>query len=85
MTYKIRPKCIEAFQWFPDNNRPRWFIDLVEAGKAQETMNHNVNRVTLYNRRGTYYGFQGDWVCKDEYGHVFIWSKKTFDERTEKV
>lgn len=85
MTYRLKPKCIEAFEWGKEYP-PRWFIDLVEKGKADVVINPPKEvHVNIYNKRGTYKGFVGDWVCKDEYSHVFIVSQKTFKERYEKI
>lgn len=85
MTYRLKQKCIEAFEW-GNGYPPPWFIDLIEKGKAHVVINPPTDvHVSIYNKRGTYKGFQGDWVCKDEYGHVFIWSQKTFKDRTEEV
>lgn len=85
MTYKLKLKCIEAFQWGKEYP-PRGFIGLIEKGKA-DFVNNPLNNVhvNIYNKREHYKGFIGDWVCKDEYSHVFIVSQKTFNERYDKV
>jgi len=43
------------------------------------------NKITLSNKRGEYYGLPKDWVVADEYGHVFVVSQKTFNERYKSV
>jgi len=82
--FELNPKTVVAFQWLPDNEDfvyPKWFVDMVETGRAYTVKNPKQAHVSLSNKRGDYRGLPGDWICKDEYGHIFVVSQKTFHDR----
>lgn len=84
--FKLVPRTVVAFQWNPHKEGftyPKWFADLVEVGRAYTVENSKELHVSLWNKRGQYKGLAGDWICKDEYGHIFVVSSSTFHERYE--
>jgi hypothetical protein len=82
--FRLKPRTALAFQWLPDDpdfTYPKWFEDMVVTGRAYAVQNGNERHISLSNKRGEYKGLVGDWICKDEYGHIFVVSQSTFHER----
>jgi hypothetical protein len=86
--YKLVPRTVLAFQWLPSDpefSYPKWFDDMVVSGRAFVVLNGEDKHISLSNKRGEYKGLEDDWVCKDEYGHIFIVSASTFGNRYDLV
>lgn len=84
--YEYNPLQIEAFQWELDAEFPDWFMDMKESGKIFVVLNLNSDSyIFVENKRGKYKGMISDWICRDEFGHVFIISQKTFNLRVREV
>lgn len=84
--FKLVPRPVLAFQWLPESEEfayPKWFADMVETGRAYVVLNNKDQYISLSNKRGDYKGLVGDWVVKDEYGHIYVVSSSTFHARYE--
>jgi len=85
-TYVYSPLPIEAFQFSPACDYPEWFKEQIELGRAFPVINkHKKSYVFLENKRGKYKAFTGDWVCRDEFGHVSVVSQGTFEHRFDEI
>lgn len=85
--YVTKPVLAKAFQWKLEAKLPDWFNEALEQGKAFVVINHQKKSYYIYteNKRGKYKGFLGDWVVKDEFGHLHVVSESTFKERYDRV
>lgn len=84
--FRLKPRTVLAFQWLPDDESftyPKWFADMIVNGRAYTVDNKDARHIALSNKRGEYKGLVGDWICKDEYGHIFVVSASTFHDRYE--
>lgn len=84
--YRLTPRSVLAFQWLPETpefSYPKWFEDMIVNGRAYVVLNDKDQYISLSNKRGDYRGLIGDWVVKDEYGHIYVVSSSTFYSRYE--
>jgi len=84
MIYQTKTWELEAFPYDPYGYKADWFIDMIKNGEAFEFAPYRKKdfyHATFGNKRGTYVALVGDYICKDQFGHVFVWSAKTFGER----
>ena len=89
--YKLIPLNILAFQWDgktsldADSELPKWLRNLVLTQKASSVLKEGSEMSYLHNKRGDYKVFPGDWICMDEFSHIFVVSQKTFALRCNKT
>jgi hypothetical protein len=83
MRYELKPKIIEAFEWNPDRPNAEWFDHMIRTGQAYEIIGskRDGTYARVSNKRGDYKALSGDYICRDEYGHIYVWSNKTFLDR----
>lgn len=82
--FKSTPITAMAFQWNPHEpefSYPKWFSDMIETGSGFTVNNDKDQFITVQNKRGVYKGLPGDWICKDQFGHIHVISQKTFNQR----
>lgn len=82
--FRLTPRTVLAFQWLPDDENfayPKWYEDMIVTGRAYTVNSGKERHISLSNKRGEYRGLVGDWICKDEYGHIFVVSQSTFHDR----
>ena len=82
--FRAKGYTAKAFQWVEGVEPPKWFLNAYYEGRAFVVINPNdESYIYTENKRGKYKGFRGDWVVMDEFGHLHIVSKKTFEDRYE--
>lgn len=77
-----------AFQWDGktsmdphDPSLPVWLVKYILENKIQSTINTKTQVINFGNKRGSYMALPGDWVCLDTFGHLFVISAGTFNQR----
>ena len=79
----------EVFQYDP-YYYPAWFGQMILTNKARKFLDDKrpdgqKQRVEFENKRGIYTAFLGDYIVRDEFGHMHVVSEKTFTHRFKRV
>lgn len=88
MKYKTKEWKFEAFQYDPYGLKPEWWHDMVRAGKAQEfhpSKEGGKYYAAFSDKRSDHKAFTGDWIVRDEFGRIDVYSYKNFQQRSKLI
>lgn len=82
MLYYSKPHTVQAFRFNPKNKDfPDWFMELLQIGRAQVTINTKDAYICLYSSLGNIEkAYAGDWICLNTAKKVFKITEAEFKE-----
>lgn len=84
MKYKIRPWTLDAFEYDPYGYKPDWWLKKIEVGEAMEChprKEDDIAFASFKDKRSNHKAFVGDWITKDEFGRIDVYSARNYAAR----
>ena len=81
MKYKTKVWELDAFCYDPHDIKPDWFLKMVETGQAFEYLDAEPIYAAFHDKRSNHKMFIGDYMTRDVFGRVDVYSAKHFTQR----
>lgn len=86
MKFRAKPHEIEAFQFVKGKIiPPKWFTNAYKTGRALVTMNNTDRYITVFNGANSMKAYDGQWVCINKTGTLFVLSDEEIKEQFDAV
>ena len=83
MKYKSKEWNFDAFCYDPHDLKPDWFLKMVETGQAFEYADADPQYTGFEDKRSEHKAFTGDWITRDVFGRIDVYSAKHFSQRAK--
>lgn len=86
MKYKTKKWTFDAFEYDPYGLKPAWWLKMIEKGKAHEFKPRNdkgIYYATFEDKRSQHKAFVGDYITRDQFGRIDVYSARNFAARAE--
>lgn len=81
MRYKTREWHFDAFEYDPYGLKPEWWVQMVKDGRAFEYKSIEKPYGAFMDKRSQHKAFTGDWIVRDVFGRVDVYSARNFAQR----
>lgn len=85
-THETREGIQAEVYEFDPHAVPEWFAVLITKGQAEIFREKDDTWTAKFgNKRGRYVAYLGDYILKDQFGHIFVVSQRTFAQRYKRL
>ena len=88
MKYITKKWKFDAFCYDPYDYKPDWWLKKIEIGEAMEChprKDTDVAYASFKDKRSSHKAFVGDYITRDEFGRIDVYSSRNFAARCIKA
>ena len=85
MKFITKPWELDAFEYDPYGEKPEWWMHMVLTGYAREYPKAERPHAAFSDKRSNHKALVGDWITRDVFGRIDVYSAKTFAQRAELI
>lgn len=87
MKYKTKTWEFDAFEYDPYGWKPEWWNEMIVTGQAFEyaPVKDAPAYAQFQDKRSAHKAFIGDWITRDQFGRIDVYSRRNFAQRATLV